>query len=32
MFKIMETFKKRDNSLNLDDLVNKYIKSVLVKY
>ena len=31
MFKITETFKKDDNALNLVDLLNKYIKSVLIK-
>ena len=32
MFKITETFKKKDdNALNLVDLLNKYIKSVLIK-
>ena len=30
MFKITETFKK-DNALNLVDLLNEYIKSVLIK-
>ena len=30
MFKITETFKKDDNALNLVDLLNKYIKSVLI--
>ena len=31
VFKITETFKKDDNALNLVDLLNKYIKSVLIK-
>lgn len=31
MFKITETFKKDYNALNLVDLLNKYIKSVLIK-
>ena len=31
MFKITESFKKDDNALNLVDLLNKYIKSVLIK-
>lgn len=31
MFKITETFKKDDNALNLVDLLNEYIKSVLIK-
>ena len=31
MFKITETFRKDDNALNLVDLLNKYIKSVLIK-
>ena len=31
MFKITETFNKDDNALNLVDLLNKYIKSVLIK-
>ena len=31
MFKITETFKKDDNALNLVDLLNKYIKSVLIQ-
>lgn len=31
MFNITETFKKDDNALNLVDLLNKYIKSVLIK-
>ena len=29
MFKITETFRKDDNALNLVDLLNEYIKSVL---
>lgn len=31
MFKITETFRKDDNALNLVDLLNEYIKSVLIK-
>ncbi len=31
MFKITGTFKKDDNALNFVDLLNKYIKSVLIK-
>ena len=31
IFKITETFNKDNNALNLVDLLNKYIKSVLLK-
>ena len=31
MFKITETFRKDDNALNLVDLLNEYIKSVVIK-
>ena len=32
MFKITETFRKDDNALNLVDLLNKYIKKIIVDY
>ena len=31
MFKITETFNKNDTALNLVDLLNNYIKNVLIK-
>lgn len=31
MFKITETFRKDNNALNLVDLLNEYVKSVLIK-
>lgn len=31
MFKITETFNKDKNALTLLDLLNKYIKSILIK-